>query len=142
MAEQYTPTVREMYPHREVGIAVLILGVLLIVLAAVLGGYCGPVNSGPGIAPGPGCAYTYAGSAALLGLTGLVLIIVGLVFVTQRNPATMPALGYPASGWAQPQYYLPPPPPPPPMVACKSCGRVHTAGHYAFCPDCGSKLGP
>jgi len=27
------------------------------------------------------------------------------------------------------------------LVACKGCGRVHPLGQFAFCPNCGQKLG-
>lgn len=28
-----------------------------------------------------------------------------------------------------------------PQIACKGCGRVYYVGQYAFCPNCGQKIG-
>jgi hypothetical protein len=28
------------------------------------------------------------------------------------------------------------------LIACRGCGRVHHLGQFAFCPNCGQKLGP
>ena len=137
-----TPSSRELYPHREVGLALIILAVLLIILATLLVGYCSPVTySGPVYPPGPSttsCEYPYAGGSIFLGLVGFVLLIVGLVLMTQRNPAY--AWSSPnAAAWTP--YYVPPPPPPAPQIACKGCGRIYPLGQHPFCPNCGSKLG-
>jgi uncharacterized membrane protein len=130
---------REMYPHREVGLVLLLLGILMFIVAVVLGSYCDTTSySGPPY-PSTSCLYPYAPGAVLLGVLGFVLIIVGLVLVTQRNPATVTPVPYSGAGWMP--YYPLPPPPPAPMIACKSCGRVYTLGQFGFCPNCGSKLG-
>ncbi len=137
---QTPPPVREQYPHRELGIVLLILGILLMVFAVLVGGVCQMVSSG-GPYPPAGCYYPYAAGAALMGLIGFVFIIVGIILAVSRTPTTEPVSSvYPP--WAH--YHPPAPPPPPPavaQVACRNCGRIHPHGLYAVCPDCGAKLG-
>ncbi len=145
---QHVPTAREMYPHREFGLALLVLGILLLIVGVALASYCaGGLNpGGPGYPSGPAvpmysCYYQYMGAGAVLGFVGFILLIVGLVLMVTRNPV------YASTG----PYYAPPwpplPPPPPPLVpssliACRGCGRVYHLGLFTFCPNCGSKLSP
>lgn len=146
---QPQPTAREMYPHREVGVVLVILGILLLVFAVLIGGVCQIVNTtGPFYGPATtGCVYPYAAGAVLLGLLGFILLIVGLVVITIRNPATLPPVQYypPVAPWPQ---YAPPPAPTPPsappaqLIACRNCGRVYHQNTHTFCPNCGTKLGP
>lgn len=126
---------REMYPHRELGIVLLVIGVLLLIFAVVAGGYC--QASGPGGPAFPsGCVYPYAAGAILLGFLGFVLLIVGIVLVASRTPTNPPVVFYPPPYWG-----APPVPPPPPQVACMKCGRVYHMGLHAYCPNCGTKIG-
>lgn len=130
---------RDLYPHREVGIVLLILAVLLFIFAALLGGVCaGGAGTPGGPSPMPAaCFYPYSGAAVILGLLGLLFIILGIVLVVVRAASPYPVAAYPAPGW---------PAPTAPMVhtliSCRSCGRVYSTGIYAFCPACGNKLGP
>ena len=137
------PTARELYPHRELGVALLVVGILLLIVAVAIGGYCAYSAGGPSYPPMPvtqGCYYPYAGAAVVLGLVGFILLIYGLILIVTRNPVYSRAMaGYFAAPW-------PPVPPPPPVpaafIACKSCGHVYHVGQFAFCPNCGTKLGP
>ncbi len=131
------PNARELYLHRELGVALLVVGILLLIIAVAIGGYC--VYSSGSYAPSSGCYYPYAGGAVVLGFVGFILLVVGLVLALVRNPAyPTGATGYYAAPW-------PPVPPPPPVpssfIACKGCGRVYPLGPFAYCPNCGTKLG-
>ncbi len=130
-----------MYPHREVGLILLILGILLLVVAVLIGGVCGPTSGGSAFYPGAMyCQYPYAAGAALLGVLAFVLLVVGLVLISMRNPATLPPPPFYPMAW--PMAAPPSPPPPPaPLLACRACGRIYPMGLHAFCPSCGAKLG-
>ena len=132
---------KELYPHREVGVLFVVLGLLAVLVAVLAGGYCQPVSSG-GVVPGSyqGCVYPYGLGAVALGLLGFILFVVGIAFAFARNPAAIP----PPVQFAPPWMHYPPPPPPPPpttMVACRTCGRVYRVGEFLFCPNCGNKIG-
>ena len=138
---QSPPSTKEMYPHREAGIVLLILGILLLVLAIIVGSICQTVSF-PGGAPSS-CAYPFAGTAVALGLVGFVLLIVGLILFVSRSPAYMPGTYY-GPYWGYP--HVAPPAPGPaaiasPMIACRNCGRVYGLNQHPFCPNCGTKLG-
>lgn len=136
---------REGYPHRELGIALIVLGALLLVFAVLLGGVCQPTTysypGGPAYPPGPQpapvsvCNYPYAPGAVLLGIVGFIFLVVGIVAAATRAAPPTPVLPYSPGLW-----WPPPPPPPAQLVACRSCGRVHPLGAHNFCPNCGSKL--
>ena len=140
------PSTRELYPHREIGIVLFVIGVLLLVLAVVLAGYCQPINtpSIPPYSPTPfsQCDYPYAAGGSLLGVIGFVLLLVGIILMVSRNPAiptSPPNVVYPWPAYAT--YPAWPPPPPPPQIACTKCGRVYQVGQHPYCPNCGTKLG-
>lgn len=128
------PSVRESYPHRDLGIVFVVIGLLLLVFAVVVGGYCQVVTSGGY------CLYPYAVGGIVLGLIGFILFIAGLIYITIRTPTVNPAPPFFAPGWMPPPMF-PPPPPPAPLLACKNCGRIFAVGQHLFCPNCGSKLG-
>ena len=133
---------RDVYPHRELGIVLLVLGVLLMVFAVIIGGVCQTINSGPGGPPSQpfsGCIYPYGFGAAVLGAIGLIFLILGIILVALRNPPASPLAPYTPFPW----YPFPPPPPPPlpQLIACKNCGRVYPLNQFSYCPVCGSKIG-
>lgn len=134
------PTTRELYPHRELGIVLLVLGILLLLAAVALGGFCQVVSAGGPAVPAPSCVYPYAAGSAALGLVGFILFLVGVILIVTRSPAYAPPVAHYPPVWVP----FPPPPPPAPvgLIACKGCGRVYALNQYAFCPSCGTKLGP
>lgn len=134
-------TTRDVYPHRDAGVALLIIGILMVVAAVIVGSICTPFSGGPGPAFSTFCPFS--GVAFVLGVLGFLLVILGVVLMVVRGPAHGPG-PYAAPGWGYSAPVPPPtpfPPAAPSWIACKNCGRVYGLNQHPFCPNCGSKLG-
>ncbi|MGI0133049.1 MAG: hypothetical protein ACREDK_08200 [Thermoplasmata archaeon] len=127
--------------HRDLGIALILGGIALVVLALFLASICVPWTPPPN-GPAPpiptGCVAPFLPIAFLLGLIALVMLILGCVYAASRAlvaivPPFVPVPwtpGPPSATVVAPEGW----------IACRGCGRIHHLGRYAYCMHCGSKL--
>jgi hypothetical protein len=73
-----------------------------------------------------------------LGLIPGVLYLVGYLKLGDAIREQQPLFGYYGTGFGSPT----PLASPGALTACRQCMRVYYVGQFAFCPNCGQKLGP
>ncbi len=107
------------HPHRDAGIALLVLGIIMLIGGIAAAGYCSLSFLGVCL------DYPFAGVGALAAIVGIVLLIVGLVlmfltgpsapapaqviYVQQPGPYFQPPYS-PQPPYSTPRAYLAPPP--------------------------------
>jgi hypothetical protein len=116
------------YPHRTLGIVLLILGILMLIGGIAAAAYCSLSILGVCL------DYPYAGAGVLLALVGVILLIVGIVLMVLKGSApTAPP---------QPLYAAPPGQDPPPGYYPPAAGPVYSPPAAApaerYCPACGT----
>ncbi len=132
------PPPSDPHPHRDSGIVLLVLGILGIIGGGFAASYCSASLIGICI------DYPYAGVGDLAVLLGIVLLIVGIILIVLKGPASPPTVVY--SSVAPPSW--PPTPPQPPQTPgnvparyCPSCGASNSLV-ARFCSRCGKPLPP
>jgi len=137
------------HPHRGAGIALLIIGILLLVVGIALAAYCSVSFFGTCL------DNPYAGVGGGLAALGFILLIIGIVLMVVTGPPAapvQPAVVYvqqpPPYTQAQPVFaqqptaYVPQPPAPQGTERyCPSCGAGN-AKVAGFCTRCGRPLPP
>ena len=121
-----------LYPYANAWIAILSGALTFVVVGALL--YIGYRLSYRKITAGH---YQEAQTPTLL--LGILTLFLGII------PGILYLVGYVKLGDAVREQQAPGYPAMAPMVspqvACKGCGRVHPAGYFPFCPNCGQKMG-
>lgn len=84
------------YPHRDLGIALLIVGIIALVGGIAAAAYCSVSFLGLCL------DYPYAGVGALSAVAGIALLILGVVLMVLRATPPAPVV--------QPVYFAPPAP--------------------------------
>ena len=127
------PSPQKAYPHRDLGIVLLILGVVGMVGGGATAAYCGASVFGVCV------DYPFVGVGAAVILAGLILLVVGLILMFESVPSPQPVIVYPQ----QPQLFVPAVTPqvPPDTRYCPSCGGPSSRA-AAFCNRCGKPLPP
>ena len=126
------------YPHRNLGILLLVAGIVMLAVGIALASYCS------GTVFGVCFDYPYAGAGWALGSVGVVLLILGIVFLvlpapTRAVPATMSYPVPPGVYAAAPATLQLSASPPSAERYCSSCGAGNLRS-ARFCQGCGQPL--